>query len=284
MFSYVRRHASFVNLVAIIALVFAMTGGALAAKKYLITSTSQIKPSVLKSLQGTRGPPGPAGAAGAQGAQGPAGPAGAGSQGPAGAKGENGAAGAKGATGATGKTGPEGLPGIKGATGATGPTGPAGITGPEGVCASASCTLPSGATETGTWDIDIAGLSEFASVSTPISFPIRLASSGRAFFFTKKQTIEKEFEVEPSGQKGGCVGGAPTCEPSGCTGSVAEPTAPKGALCVYTEAETAASTEFADIALGGALEHGRVGAFIFFSALGEPSHVKARGTWAVTAQ
>ncbi len=77
-----RRRLSYANVTATLALVFAMSGGALAANHYLINSTKQIKPSVLKSLKGAAGPAGsagpagpagPAGAAGAQGTQGPAG-------------------------------------------------------------------------------------------------------------------------------------------------------------------------------------------------------------------
>jgi hypothetical protein len=40
MFSPIRRHLSYANVVATMALVFAMSGSALAAKHYLITSTS----------------------------------------------------------------------------------------------------------------------------------------------------------------------------------------------------------------------------------------------------
>ena len=64
------------------ALVFAMSGGALAATHYVITSTKQIKPSVLKKLKGNRGASGVAGSTGATGATGPQGPKG--EQGPAG--------------------------------------------------------------------------------------------------------------------------------------------------------------------------------------------------------
>jgi hypothetical protein len=67
---------------AAVALFFALGGTAIAAKHYLITSTKQIKPSVLKSLKGKAGKTGPAGPAGAPGAAGP--------QGAAGPKGEQG--------------------------------------------------------------------------------------------------------------------------------------------------------------------------------------------------
>lgn len=86
------------TVIAVVALVASLAGSAVAANKYLITSTKQIKPSVLKKLKGKRGPVGPAGAVGATGATGQ--------------------------TGSTGATGPAGTTGAKGDTGATGPAGP----------------------------------------------------------------------------------------------------------------------------------------------------------------
>jgi hypothetical protein len=74
-----RRRLSYANVAATLALVFAMTGGALAAQHYLVNSTKQINPKVLKKLEGRKGhagATGPTGAAGAAGAIGPAGPAG----------------------------------------------------------------------------------------------------------------------------------------------------------------------------------------------------------------
>lgn len=68
-----RRHLTYANVAATLALVFAMSGGALAAKHYLIESTSQISPKVLKKLKGRAGATGRTGAAGPAGAAGAAG-------------------------------------------------------------------------------------------------------------------------------------------------------------------------------------------------------------------
>jgi hypothetical protein len=69
---------TYANVAATLALFFSTGAGALAASHYIITSTSQIKPSVRHALRGAGGPPGPPGPAGAfvAGPQGPAGPRG----------------------------------------------------------------------------------------------------------------------------------------------------------------------------------------------------------------
>jgi hypothetical protein len=239
-----RLHFSPAMVIAGLALVFAMSGGAYAAKKYLITSTKQISPSVLKTLQGKAGA---AGAPGAAGAQGPAGPAG-----PGGAKGETGPAGTKGERGATGATG------AKGATGASGATG-------------FTETLPSGKTETGTWSVLFAGKVGFPAADASISFPIpiRGAFEGPAFLFSLAQTESKSFGS------------------SGCAGSVTEPTAPKGTLCIYTASEGLKEVE-------GTLEvglrpeefegYGSSGTYITGLGAQQPtSSADVSGTWAVTA-
>jgi Collagen triple helix repeat (20 copies) len=92
------KRLTYPNVVATLALFFALTGGALAAKHYLINSTKQISPKVLKALKGKTGARGPAGATGSPGATGP-----------------SGGAGATGASGATGVPGKEGPPGKDGA-------------------------------------------------------------------------------------------------------------------------------------------------------------------------
>ena len=84
-------------VMAIVALVVALGGTAVAASHYIITSTNQIKPSVLRALRA---------GAGAKGTTAIAGP-----QGPVGA------------TGAQGSAGPQGVPGPAGSTGGQGPQG-----------------------------------------------------------------------------------------------------------------------------------------------------------------
>jgi hypothetical protein len=97
-----RRKPTPTAVIAIAALVVALSGTAVAARHYIITSTSQIKPSVLRALRavgakGTTAIAGPQVPAGAVGPQGP--PGAAGLQGP------------PGPTGLTGARGPQGVPG-----------------------------------------------------------------------------------------------------------------------------------------------------------------------------
>ena len=86
-----RKSFNYANVTATLALFFAMTGGALAAKRYLINSTKQINPKVLKALHGATGKQGPIGLRGGTGPIGPLGPEGKrGLQGPEGFEGEPG--------------------------------------------------------------------------------------------------------------------------------------------------------------------------------------------------
>lgn len=181
MLSALRKRMSYANVVATLALLFAMSGGALAASHYLITSTKQIKPSVLASLKGKAGAAGKAGPAGPVG---PAGPAGAGSQGPAGA------------TGGTGKEGP---------VGKEGPLGKEGPAGKEGSPWTAGGTLPKKKTETGVWAA-VAGPFvenlEGSFVVVPISFTIPLAHApnvtivtGGAFGSSECPSTQSELEA-----------------------------------------------------------------------------------------
>ena len=123
-----RRTLSYANVTATLALFLAASGGALAATHYLITSTTQISPKVLKELSGQQGQRGSRGAAGAAGQSGPVGPTGVvGPAGPEGKRGERGARGLagivttqKGERGERGEAGPQGERGERGEQGEAG--------------------------------------------------------------------------------------------------------------------------------------------------------------------
>lgn len=66
----IQKRLTYANVAATLALVFAMSGGALAASKYLITSTKQISPKVVKALKGKAGPQGLLGKEGTAGKEG----------------------------------------------------------------------------------------------------------------------------------------------------------------------------------------------------------------------
>src|SRR2546428_10422653 len=90
-----RKHLSYANVAATLALIMAMSGGALAASHYLITSTKQISPKGLRKLKGRRGRTGATGRPGITG-----------TQGPLGLRGSKGARGPEGAPGAPGRGAP----------------------------------------------------------------------------------------------------------------------------------------------------------------------------------
>ena len=259
MFSALRRRLTYTNVGVTLALFFSMSGGALAAGHYLITSTKQIKPSVLSSLKGKTGP------AGANGAAGSAGPAG--------------GQGVKGETGATGPQGPEGKEGREGKPGKEGKAGK------EGSPWTAGGTLPPEKTETGTWSfgdtpIEAAGKLTF---EVPISFSIPLKEAigaSNAHYVTRDE------------QEGGSA-------PAECQGSVEKPSAAPGSLCVYENITDPSETKFQMIMVNpeareaaGAGTTGAVMRTIVTNEEHEESNINnppvagvtsGLGTWAVTA-
>jgi hypothetical protein len=255
MFRRLRNRITPSTVIATIALVFAMTGGAYAASKFVITSTKQIKPSVLKSLTGKAGPAGAKGAAGATGAAGPAG--------------ATGATGAGGPQGPAGGTGPQGPQGEKGAPGAKGTTG-------------FTATLPTGKTETGTWSFGpLASAPANPTARVPIaSFAIPLAAplgASQVHYINPagKEVVEKNevFEELTSTQ---------------CLGSAEAPKAEPGNLCVYASSEEqllgpAASSDIRNpgSSTASAQEAGTSGAVELFFV---KANAAAWGTWAVTAE
>jgi hypothetical protein len=155
-FSKIKKHFTPSTLIAIIALVFAATGGAFAAtggsgnsSHATLTASAAKAKAKAKTKAGPRGPAGKNGTNGAPGATGPAGPAG--PQGPGGAQ------------GAAGNNGANGEPGAPGTSVTSAPASKAecesgGVKYTPGgkVCNGKpgfTETLPSGKTETGAWTI-----------------------------------------------------------------------------------------------------------------------------------
>jgi hypothetical protein len=151
MLSPLRNRFGIPGVISVIALVFAMFGGAYAATNSEGDSKATASAKGKPGPRGKPGKPGPAGPAGPAGAQGPAGP-----QGPKGDKGDKGDTGAKGDKGEKGEKGPKG---DKGA---------------QGEPWTAGGTLPGGATETGTWTVRPPAAEGIVRV--PISFSIPLAA------------------------------------------------------------------------------------------------------------
>ncbi len=67
MFSAISRRITFANVAVTLALVFSMSGAAVAAHQYVISSTKQISPKVLNKLKGHNGTNGKTGTTGPTG-------------------------------------------------------------------------------------------------------------------------------------------------------------------------------------------------------------------------
>jgi hypothetical protein len=268
MFSRIRKRCTYANVAATMALFFAISGGAYAASKYLITSTKQISPKVLTSLKGKAGP---AGKNGANGANGPAGP-----QGPAGANGANGAPGEPGASVVSTElkkgnfTCKEG-----GAEFTVGSTTTHACNGKSAKGGGFPATLPGGKTETGTWSVttnsEITPDEEIgitANGLSSISFTIPLKE---ALKLAKIHYINKEgLEFTTTGN----VPNEGACK----EGTASEPKAEAGNLCVYAKTE---EEEF--VGYQKLKETTPTGVVLLFGGKSFTSHNGGLGTWAVTA-
>jgi hypothetical protein len=268
-----RLHVTPSTAIALIALVFAATGGAFAATGGGISGPSHARLTATAAKSKVKGKPGPRGPAGPKGATGVAGLAGpAGATGPVGPMGPAGAGGAKGETGPAGPAGSPGAKGEPGEKGASGEKGETGEPGPEGKAGFVK-TLPHGETETGTFSAFFSNVTEGFAVS-PISFPIPLPVALEAAATHHVTLAEQEKHTGPSQ----------------CTGTVAKPTAEKGNLCVY-EGEPAQSPETKvlsvfSIARATAQSQegaGTAGAVLFVSYEGPAKPAYLAGTWAVSA-
>jgi Collagen triple helix repeat (20 copies) len=228
--------------IGVLALVFAMLGGAYAAsgglsgkQKKEVTKIAQTEAKKFAKA-GKTGPAGPAGAAGKEGA--------------------------KGADGTNGSNGADGV-------GSVGPQGPQGPQGPAGVIHPGE-TLPSGASETGSWAFPETEVNQIPIV--PISFTIPLKGA--------LGSSEVHFLAEGEG------------ETTECPGIAEEPEAAAGNLCVYTTGlEGGGLHGHPAIEQSGVpFEEGAspVGAKIFFQPVATVETgfigVSGYGTWAVTAE
>lgn len=189
MFSWMRRRTKYVSVTMTLAVVLVMASGAYAAKRYIITSASQIKPSVLKSLHGNAGSAGPAGSQGSQGPQGP--------------------------------QGPQGLAGTKGEPGAPGTPGAPGKDGKEGSPWTAGGTVPSGNTLQGEWNVGGYAPEANNHFKASVSYALPLGSAPTTHYIRPGATL-----------------------PAGCTGTVENPGAEKGNLCVFAMLEENSLQEF----------------------------------------
>jgi hypothetical protein len=248
MFRGIRRRISPATVLSVVALVFAMTGGAYAAKGILITSIKQIKPSVVKQLRGQAGAHGPAG--------------------PAGLAGTAGTAGSAGAAGKEGSAGKEGTKGEKGEKGDNGAQGNPWV--PDNV-------LPSGATETGVWGLSrLATTPGLGQVHIPVSFTIPLVAPLPGDSHPEPPRAEDSHVIlveEGETGKTGCSGG--TAE---------EPVADPGYLCVYVAfGENLPAEAFRIVNVGTGEEGaGTTGADLQGIHLEEGS--EARGVWVLHAE
>jgi hypothetical protein len=207
MLASLRNRFGIPGVISVIALVFAMLGGAYAASS---SNDNGKATASAKAKRGPRGPKGPAGPAG------PAGP-----QGPAGAKGDTGAAGSNGKDGTNGTNGKDGTNGTNGTDGVDGEPGESpkgfpfpgnaepevegnphpckeaggieyevesteeaeilcngtiGKDGKEGSPWTVGNTLPAGAEEKGIWSFAVAAAT--TKLLVPISFPIPFSTGG----------------------------------------------------------------------------------------------------------
>jgi hypothetical protein len=277
-------------IVAACAVLLALSGGAYAAGKLTGKEKKEVE-KIAKKFAGKPGAPGaqgPAGQAGSSGAKGDAGSAG--------APGQNGAPGASGKTVLNGNGAPgagigtvgdfyidtssQEIYGPKASSGVNGGWGePTALKGAQGDPWTAGGTLPANATETGTWAFGSTqaatpeGLAGQKNQLVPISFPIPLSG-----------TLEKSHAIY--------VPAADTttehCSAAPINGSVADPKAESGYLCVYEASTTNADPQSAIPFIGaffppgGAALGANTSGTTLILTVPDPGDTSGSGSWAVT--
>lgn len=237
-------------IVAVIALVVALGGGAYAASQSLTGKQKKEVKKIAKKFAGKRGP---------AGATGPVGPAGA--AGPQGGNGSNGQDGAQ---------GPEG------------PEGPQGDAGEDGSPWTAGGTLPPASMETGTWSMS-GTYATFTRAYAPVSFSVPLSEADAEAISEEEAPAESgvfpNIHVLAVGEE----------ETANCPGTVLRPEAVAGHFCVYTakraglfpvgvftpEEAAGESFQFQGVSTGGAILMG--------TKDNTATAAEAIGSWAVTA-
>jgi hypothetical protein len=258
-------------IIAMIALVAALGGSALAASGAL---TGKQKKEVEKIAKKYAGKPGAAGPTG-----------------PAGANGKDGANGANGTTGAAGKDGAAGAAGKSVKVAAASPLHCSGLGGvtveEEGNAASAkdvcngakgdkgepwtpNSQLPVGATETGAWVFFVNESAE-EEVYVSLSFPVPLiAALGPGHVHFESEANFHDFDGLGS-------------EEVGCKGTTGVPSAPSGNLCVYgnTNVENATFKAIKNVSAGASENTSTSGALLIFDR-GPTGEAYGSGSFAVT--
>ncbi len=288
MLSRIRKQITPATVLAFVALIFAVTGGAFAAgggsgggsagakasaavTPTAVAAKSKAKP---KAKAGPRGPAGPAGKNGATGA-----------------------AGATGATGATGPAGPGGGPGTAGAAGSAGAAGTS-VTSKQLTTSETACnkeggseftaaegkkttacngktgfteTLPKGKTERGEFSILYAATAAGQPGSSAISFVIPLSAAPEAHYIGANEG-ENRAESE----------WAPAIKEGKCKGYAKEPQATSGNLCVFASIEENATTYLFEGLLPLRISPAEPGGAVALAASEGTGEVLEIGSWAVT--
>ena len=150
-----------------------------------------------------------------------------------------------------------GLPGAQGATGSRGPTGPPGTQGDPGPVTGA---LPSGVTLTGAWaTVGPVPSGGTAELDTTISFPLEPSMA---------PTVELMTPGEPSTTQ--------------CPGSVSDPQAIPGYLCVYEVETLGGPVTYSNPTTNSAGSASQFGVNLTETSSGGPGEFNATGTWALT--
>jgi hypothetical protein len=305
MFSAIRKHLSYANVAATLALVFALTGGAFAATSHgsggsPSKATASVTPVAVTAKKKTkakapaRGPAGPKGATGATGATGPGGPAGpAGPTGPAGGAGIQGTAGTNGTDGTNGESVtntklvagkqticPEGGAEFKVGAG----TATKACNGEKGVIHPGETLAPE-ASETGAWT---AGVIEGASNGEglpPVGDRLFVPVASFTIPLEKPLGAHEVHYINPEGEE--VLGNGGTVQPplADCPGKAEKPEAAPGNFCVYSAREEDVETGSSGIFQAGTNREegaGTTGAAETFRVT-NTYDPRDFGTWAVTA-